>query len=115
MTYHRPQTPELSVPALVKWLRSRPLYADSQYTYQDPARCLLGWYLREHNADEAISEAAYETMPDYRAIAEPKPHTFGAALQRAEQLLALPAPKEEPIEHDVQEKETVTLQGAQVG
>ena len=110
MTFHQPQTPELSVPALVAWLRTE--RGDNTYVYQDPVFCLLGRYFEDQGAVDAISEAAYETMPDYRAIAEPKPHTFGAALERAEKLLALPAPTPtEELPHALEDqKEPVTLQ-----
>lgn len=39
---------------------------------------------------------AYGEMPNYREIAEAKPWTFGAALERAEKLALPPPPKALP-------------------
>lgn len=96
MSYHQPEAPPLTVEALAEWLTTHP--ASNEYRYQDPVFCLLGQYFADCGAYDAISETAYEQFPHYREIAEAKPHTFGAALERAEKLLALPAPKDEPLD-----------------
>lgn len=94
----QPETPPLTVAALARWLRYTQ-DRDDEYIYQDPAKCLLGRYFEDLGAADVISESAYEQFPDYRAIAEPKPHTFGAALERAEKLLTLPAPAPQLEDH----------------
>lgn len=85
MTFYKPAHPPLTLEALVAWLQQQP--PDTEYIFQDPARCVLGQYLTAHHAEEAISEAAYETIPNYYEVARPKPHTFQAALERAKPLL----------------------------
>ena len=110
--FKQPEPPELTVEALTRWLRSEP-DPEREYRYQDPVFCLLGQYFTDCGAMDAISEAAYETMPHYREIAEPKPHTFGAALARAEQLL-LPPPAqviEPPFVSETHEPVAIEHQG----
>lgn len=84
----RPTTPELTEDALIGWLKTQ--NPDTPYSFQDPVLCLMGHYFRAH--DTYPAEVSFEQMPNYRAIAEAKPHTFGAALARAEAIKALPAP-----------------------
>lgn len=109
--FKQPEPPELTVEALTRWLRSEP-DPEREYRYQDPVLCLLGFYFTAQHAGDAIAEAAYEQMPHYREIAEPKPHTFGAALERAEALLALPAPQApiEPTDISVPAREEVAIE-----
>jgi hypothetical protein len=88
MTLHQPDHPPLTVEALIAWLRQKP--ADETYVWSDPVFCLVGHYLSEHNSSWGVAQ--YSDIPDYEQIAGEKPWTFGAALGRAEKLLALPAP-----------------------
>jgi hypothetical protein len=92
MTLHQPERPELTVEALVTWLRTQP--AEDTYIWQDPAFCMMARYSSEHGS--SWGAYSYSKMPYYHAIAETKPHTFGAALKRAEALLALPKPEPLP-------------------
>jgi hypothetical protein len=73
---------------LIAWLRTQP--PDEEYIWSDPVKCLMGRYITDVGTPADLY--AYSEMPDYHEIAETKPHTFGAALQRAEALKALPAP-----------------------
>jgi hypothetical protein len=52
---------------------------------------MMGHYMADH--DSEWGSAQYSDLPHYTEIAATKPHTFGAALARAEKLLALPAPE----------------------
>ena len=82
----------LTAQNLVKWLRQqRP---EEEYIWQDPTFCLVGRFLHDHNS--CWGTVAYSDLPNYEAIAQPKPWTFGAALARAERL-ALPAPQMTPV------------------
>lgn len=92
MSFYHPEAPPLTIEALAEWITTHPL--SNEYIYQDPFFCLLGQYFSDCGAIDAIAESAYEQFPSYKQIAEPKPHTFGAALQRAEKLLALPPPND---------------------
>jgi len=91
MPMEKPNHPPLTVEALVAWLRQKP--ADETYVWSDPVFCLVGHYLSEHNSSWGVAQ--YSDIPDYEQIAGEKPWTFGAALGRAEALLALPAPTPE--------------------
>jgi len=74
---------------LIAWLRTQP--PDEEYVWQDPVYCLMGRYLASEGSH--WGEFSYSAaMPHYHEIAETKPWTFGAALQRAEALKALPQP-----------------------
>src|SRR5262245_31142381 len=73
---------------LIDWLRrQRP---DEEYVWQDPVFCLMGRYVTEMGTAKDLY--GYSVMPYYYQIAQTKPHTFGAALERAETLKALPPP-----------------------
>ena len=89
----KPDHPELTIEALVKWLRTLP--PDETYIWSDPVFCMMGQYLLAH--DSTWGAAQYSEMPGYAEIAAEKPWTFGAALERAEKLLALPAPTSEML------------------
>ena len=78
----------LETDKLIAWLRQQP--PDEGYTWSDPVFCLMGRYITDVGTPADLY--AYGELPNYREIAETKPHTFGAALQRAEALKALPAP-----------------------
>jgi hypothetical protein len=75
---------------LIAWLRQQP--ADEEYQWSDPVKCLMGRYITDVGTPADLY--AYSEMPHYHEIAETKPWTFGAALQRAEAFreLAPPAP-----------------------
>lgn len=92
MTLHKPDHPELTENSLVSWLRTKP--ADQTYVWSDPVFCLVGHYFADHQS--TWGAAQYSDLPNYELIAKTEPHTFGAALERAEQLLALPAPTHIP-------------------
>ncbi len=78
----------LNPDSLIDWLRQQP--PDGEYTWSDPVFCLMGRYITDVGTPADLY--AYGELPHYHEIAETKPHTFGAALQRAEALKALPAP-----------------------
>jgi hypothetical protein len=78
----------LDADSLIAWLRKQP--PELEYVWSDPVFCLMGHYVRDMGTPKDLY--AYGDMPHYHEIAEVKPHTFGAALQRAEALKALPAP-----------------------
>ena len=72
----------------------------------------MGKYMIDH--DSSWGAVSYSELPNYELIAATKPWNFGAALKRAEALLALPAPKAEPlpeiiVEDAAQEKQLVAL------
>ena len=96
-------TDPFSTEALVEWLRKQP--ADQEYAYGDPCGCLLARYLQSAvNSTVSVSSsrwfmigpisAEYETeLPKgWNDISLGRPSqgawTFGAALARAEALLA---------------------------
>jgi hypothetical protein len=83
-----PDVPELSIAAIMQWLRSQP--PAGEYTWQDPVFCLVGRYLADHGSQWGV--VSYSDMPEYHRIAGSKPWTYGAALERAQEVLALPAP-----------------------
>lgn len=85
---------EFTTDALIAWLRRQP--PDQDYVWQDPVYCLMGHFLMDNGA--RWGDVIYSDMPGYEQIAQQKPHTFGAALERAEALKALPPPREIPIE-----------------
>lgn len=93
MTLHTPDHPALTIEALVDWLRTQP--PEKTYIWSDPVFCAVGQYLADH--DSSWGTVAYSELPDYERIAKVEPHTFGAALERAEKLLALPAPESKPL------------------
>ena len=105
MTLSKPDHPPLTTQALASWLRSQP--ADGTYTWSDPVFCLIGHYMADNNS--SWGSAQYSDLPNYELIAKTEPHTFGAALERAEQLLALPAPVAEPMPAPIPELELVAL------
>jgi hypothetical protein len=84
----KPEHPPLTIDALASWLRTQP--PDQTYVWSDPVFCMMGQYLAAH--DSSWGATQYSLMPGYEEIAAEKPWTFGAALERAEKLLALPAP-----------------------
>ena len=88
MALHKPEHPQLTTEALVSWLRKQD--PDQEYIWSDPAFCMMGKYLSDHNS--SWGAVGYSEMPSYYEIASPKPWTFGAALKRAEALKALPPP-----------------------
>jgi hypothetical protein len=103
----KPSHPELTVEALTKWLRQQP--PEMTYVWSDPVFCLVGHYLADN--DSAWGAASYSELPDYELIAKSEPHTFGAALARAEKLLALPAPEvREPVPAPIPELELTNMQ-----
>jgi hypothetical protein len=73
---------------LIAWLRQQP--PEEEYIWSDPVFCLMGRYITDVGTPADLY--AYSEMPAYREIAETKPWTFGAALQRAEALKQLPSP-----------------------
>jgi hypothetical protein len=78
----------LNPDALTSWLRKQD--PDKGYVWSDPVFCLMGSYLADNGA--LWGEFAYSEMPNYHEIAQAKPWTFGAALERAEAIKALPPP-----------------------
>lgn len=90
MTLHKPEHPALTIEALVTWLRTQP--AEKTYIWSDPVFCAVGQYLADHGS--SWGAVNYSEIPGYYEIAAEKPWTFGAALERAEKLLALPTPKQ---------------------
>jgi len=78
----------LTTEALIDWLRDQP--PEGEYTWSDPVFCLMGRYVTDRGTPADLY--GYNQMPHYHEIAEVKPHTFGAALERAQALKALPAP-----------------------
>lgn len=88
---------------LIGWLRQQP--ADEPYIWSDPVFCLMGRYLADH--DSSWGTVQYSDMPDYERIAGEKPWTFGAALERAEMLKALPPPS---IQIEDKTSEPVTVE-----
>jgi hypothetical protein len=93
---------EYTIEALTGWLRKQP--PDQEYVWQDPVFCLMGHYLADN--DSRWGERSYSDMPGYEEIAQAKPWTFGAALERAEALKALPPPPLQ-IEHKANDLVTV--------
>lgn len=79
---------EYTIDALTGWLRKQP--PDAEYVWSDPVFCLVGHYLADNGA--CWGERSYSDIPHYEEIAKEKPWTFGAALERAEALKALPPP-----------------------
>lgn len=98
MALSKPDHPPLSIAALASWLRNQP--GEKTYTWSDPVFCLVGHYLADNQSQ--WGNAQYSDIPNYELIAKTEPHTFGAALERAEALLALPTPaltiEHQPIE-----------------
>jgi hypothetical protein len=90
-----------TIDALTGWLRQQP--PGEEYQWQDPVFCLMGRYLAANGS--RWGEASYLQMPGYEHIASAKPWTFGAALERAEQLQLPPPPLQ--ISAPVRERETV--------
>ena len=85
--------------SLIDWLKQQP--PEGEYVWSDPVFCLMGRYLADN--DSAWGAVQYSDMPHYEEIAQTKPWTFGAALERAEAIKALPAP---PLQITQQEKES---------
>ena len=86
---------------LTEWLRKQ--NPDEEYVWSDPVHCLMGKYLADN--DSMWGKFAYSEMPNYYEIAQEKPWTFGAALERAE-ALALPPP---PPQLTAPKRELVTV------
>lgn len=84
---------ELTLEALIAWLRQQP--PDQEYTWQDPAFCLVGRYRAAHGGN--WGEVSYSELPHYDEIAQTKPWNMGAALERAEAVKALPPPSDDPV------------------
>ena len=78
----------LNADKLIAWLRTQP--PEEEYIWSDPVFCLMGRYVTDRGTPADLY--GYSDFPNYHEIAEVKPHTFGAALLRAEKLKALPAP-----------------------
>lgn len=93
MAFAKPEAPALTEAALIDYLKGQD--PDREYTWQDPAFCLVGNYLRDNGS--CWGTVAYSDLPNYEAIAKEKPWTFGAALQRAEALKALPPPARDEV------------------
>ena len=95
----------LSSDNLIDWLRQQP--PEGEYTWSDPVFCLMGRYVTDRGRPQDLY--GYNDMPNYHEIAETKPHTFGAALQRAEALKALPSPAsfEAPVTEKTRDLVTV--------
>lgn len=83
----------MTVDKLTDWLRGQP--PEKGYVWSDPVFCLMGRYLAEQGSH--WGEASYSELPGYREIAEAKPWTYGAALERAEQHKALPPPDDTKV------------------
>jgi len=94
----------LTTENLITWLRQQP--PDQEYTWSDPVFCLMGRYITDVGTPADLY--AYGELPHYHEIAETKPHTFGAALQRAEALKALPPP---PLQ--IEHQEAIDVHGPQ--
>jgi hypothetical protein len=75
---------------LIDWLRRQD--SNEEYTWQDPVMCLMGRYVTDMGTPADLYGYT-GNMPYYYYIAQTKPHTFGAALQRAEAIKALPPPE----------------------
>jgi hypothetical protein len=80
-------TVPLTVEMVVSWLRRQE--PDEEYIWSDPVFCLMGRYLADHGSSWGAVD--YRALPHYEEIAQAKPWTYGAALERAERL-ALPPP-----------------------
>jgi len=87
------EVPALTTNSLIEWLRQQP--ADGEYVWSDPVFCMMGRYLADHGSQ--WGDVGYHDMPHYEEIASVKPWTYGAALERAEALKALPAPISVPL------------------
>ena len=74
-----------TLPALIAWLRTKP--SDEEYRWMS-FDCCLAQYLRSKGRSPWGKEHAYTKFPaEVRAaIVLSSPHTFGAALARAEAL-----------------------------
>src|SRR5262252_1796041 len=97
----------LHLEALHAWLREvveEEGRGDERYEWSGPVYSMMGKYIEERGTPADLY--AYSDMPHYREIAETKPWTLGAALERVERLalpapaLALPAPMKETT-HEV--------------
>lgn len=85
-----------SLSSIVDWLREQP--ADGRYIWPDPNECLAACYLRSvtgvrHPCDDFGGKyvKVFDGAPsnwNYGYIGATLPWTFGAALARAEQVLA---------------------------
>jgi len=78
----------LSVAGLIAWLAKQP--TRREYEYYSCQRCLVAEYLKSigsvnPDAEYIFSEALGAGWP-YDKIAAERPHTFGAALERARAL-----------------------------
>lgn len=78
----------LTLNAVIDWLKTKP--ADGEYVWIDSERCLVGTYLREigviHGRGDIMRgyNIIMGGLRAYGHIAASYPHTYGAALQRAE-------------------------------
>jgi hypothetical protein len=84
----------LSVDKLTDWLRAQP--PQQEYIWSDPVNCLMGKYLSDH--DLQWGDAGYHELPGYIDIAAEKPWTYGAALERAQDVQKVLAPPPLQIE-----------------
>ena len=86
---------------LTDWLRQEVAKgrAAEEYIWQDPVYCLMGNFFAAHGR-QGWGEVIYSDMPDYEVIAGAKPWTYGAALERAEALKALPPPEPRDAQHE---------------
>lgn len=86
----------LSLESLRDWLRTKPV--DEVYCWADAQTCLLGQYLKHIGAIEIGSSYWLDANSNLHEISEQffhvalhghnLPHTFGAALERAEKIIA---------------------------
>ncbi len=85
----QPTPPTITLDSMTAYLESKNPH--DTYIWADPVHCLMGNFLRDHG--HSWGEVVYsEFMPHYDEIAAPAPHTFGAALERARAIKALPQP-----------------------
>jgi hypothetical protein len=94
----------LDTDKLTGWLKNQP--PDGEYVWSDPVFCLMGRYLADNGSEWGAMQ--YSDLPLYEEIAKEKPWTFGAALERAEALKALPPPPLQ-IAAPVEAREPVTV------
>ena len=78
---------------LIAWLHQQP--PEGEYQWSDPVFCLMGRYITD--VGTAADLYAYGEMPHYHEIAETKPWTFGAALERAEQMKGIAYDRTPPL------------------
>lgn len=75
---------------LIAWLETQP--ADKDYTFADRNRCLLQQYFMARGYADievggftiSIGKERFRITGEFDEVAAPTPHTFGAALARAQ-------------------------------